>query len=394
MPGIINKLGWGAAGALAIALLAALGGVIYAGSIDPPAGVTTGTPTQEGLIFQPTDCTGFPIVISTAGSYKLAQNIIMPAACPKNGINITASDVSLDLNGFQVGGVSGSLVGINATGGTGVSISDGRVVNWGQNGVVISSNEGVLENLLVRGNGGGGSFPGIYVSGGSARITNVTAVGNGGGIFLAAAAGHSTVTDSEVAANTGDGIDSVGWDTIVRNNNVHDNTQDGIHSSNGQNIIDGNNVNNNGQSGITGASADTITNNNVAANAGDGIFAPGGSRMRIIGNNVASNAARGIWVGGGSSTIADNTSTSNGTDGYYIVGGGYRVDNNHSSGNNTGFRVANASTTMTVIVRNSAMETCGGGGFALSGLTDVGVIASPTSSTGSPWNNIGYACIP
>ncbi len=34
---ITNRLGWGIAGALAIALLATLGGVIYAGPLDPPA---------------------------------------------------------------------------------------------------------------------------------------------------------------------------------------------------------------------------------------------------------------------------------------------------------------------------------------------------------------------
>jgi hypothetical protein len=43
---------------------------------------------------------GFPYVISQAGSYKLSGNLQVPTGV--NGIQITASNVALDLNGFSI----------------------------------------------------------------------------------------------------------------------------------------------------------------------------------------------------------------------------------------------------------------------------------------------------
>jgi hypothetical protein len=44
---------------------------------------------------------GFPYLISQPGSYKLTGNLIVDAG--KNGIEISASNVFLDLNGFDIG---------------------------------------------------------------------------------------------------------------------------------------------------------------------------------------------------------------------------------------------------------------------------------------------------
>ena len=51
------------------------------------------------------DAPGFPVTISASGSYKLTSNLVVPSAT--NGIAITASDVTLDLNGYTI---SGSVV--------------------------------------------------------------------------------------------------------------------------------------------------------------------------------------------------------------------------------------------------------------------------------------------
>ncbi len=51
------------------------------------------------------DTAGFPITISKAGSYKLASNLVVPAGV--DGIIVTVSDVTLDLNGFSITGPAG-----------------------------------------------------------------------------------------------------------------------------------------------------------------------------------------------------------------------------------------------------------------------------------------------
>ena len=96
MAHIKNRFGLSIVGALLLLIVAALAGGAFAGPLDPPAPPAS---TQATLLFQPADCTGFPISIASPGSYRLAQNITLPASCAKDGINITAYPVDLDLGG-------------------------------------------------------------------------------------------------------------------------------------------------------------------------------------------------------------------------------------------------------------------------------------------------------
>ncbi len=73
----------------------------------------------------PGDAPGFPITISRAGSYKLTGNLTVPAG--SHGIEVTANNVTLDLNGFTISG-AGSCTRDDASqivtcvGGTGYGI--------------------------------------------------------------------------------------------------------------------------------------------------------------------------------------------------------------------------------------------------------------------------------
>ena len=79
---------------------------------------------------------GFPYVISNPGSYKLASNLSVTAAT--DGIHITTSNVSLDLNGFNVaslgpipGFIETPAVGIQIVGTvSNISIRNGSFVGW------------------------------------------------------------------------------------------------------------------------------------------------------------------------------------------------------------------------------------------------------------------------
>src|SRR4051812_5162311 len=93
------------------------------GPLSPPPGVPTPTmktldqvePRKE-INATNTPPTGFSIfTISAPGSYYLSGNIT--GVSGKFGILIQVDDVDLDLNGFTLTGVSGSLAGIRAVGG-------------------------------------------------------------------------------------------------------------------------------------------------------------------------------------------------------------------------------------------------------------------------------------
>ncbi len=74
---LLDRLGWAVAGALALALIGALAGVVQGGPLDPPGPPASTLPLVEPRtpIRQPASAAGFPIVISAPGSYYLAENI-------------------------------------------------------------------------------------------------------------------------------------------------------------------------------------------------------------------------------------------------------------------------------------------------------------------------------
>lgn len=86
---------------------------------------------------------GFPYVINQPGSYKLSGNLVVPSGL--NGIDIAASNVTLDLNGFNISSLGFtafgsttraiSAIGTNAYN---VVIRNGTLTNWLE-GILFSS---------------------------------------------------------------------------------------------------------------------------------------------------------------------------------------------------------------------------------------------------------------
>src|SRR5688572_4273273 len=92
--------------ALSLALLPA---ALFAA--NPNAGGSTDTPTGPKVIPGGTFTT--PYVISAPGAYVLGGNRTVSA--DTNVIEITAPDVTLDLNGFAVDQATGTKTGISAS---------------------------------------------------------------------------------------------------------------------------------------------------------------------------------------------------------------------------------------------------------------------------------------
>jgi len=89
-------------------------------------------------------------MINTPGSYILVRNIDAGAT----GIRITSSGVSLDLNGQQILGPGGKRgTGISIEGADGVEVRNGTLANFAFGVVVDNSNNVVLRQLRIRGEG-------------------------------------------------------------------------------------------------------------------------------------------------------------------------------------------------------------------------------------------------
>src|ERR1043165_4734262 len=126
----------GGRGVAVVVCLAALGLVdwLYAGNINPPAGPVTSTmkpldqvEPRTALTATTTPGTATAVFrITQPGSYYLAGSLA--GVSGKSGVAIAASDVTLDLMGFRLLGVAGSLAGVTVDSGFGnVAIRNGTI---------------------------------------------------------------------------------------------------------------------------------------------------------------------------------------------------------------------------------------------------------------------------
>ncbi len=94
-------------------------------------------------------------VISQPGLYYLSENLTGQAG--KSGIRIDANGVTLDLGGFSLVGVAGSLDGITANLRNQISIHNGSIISWGGSGIKTGNGDDVLvREVMASGNGGWG----------------------------------------------------------------------------------------------------------------------------------------------------------------------------------------------------------------------------------------------
>lgn len=216
---LLDRAAWAVAGALAVALIGSLAGVVRGGPLDPPGAPSSTLPLVEPRtpIRQPPAAAGFPIVISAPGSYYLAENITGVTA--QNGISIAADAVTLDLNGFVLKGIPGSLNGVAAQGNPrNASVHGGTVTGWGQNGIYGDYlTDSTYEDLRLYNNGGGG-----ICALGNSLISHVVATNNGAHGILTQAITFTgidggIIRDSTASGNGLDGITVRGHALVVEN---------------------------------------------------------------------------------------------------------------------------------------------------------------------------------
>ncbi len=230
--------------------------------------------------------------ISQSGSYYLTGNI--NGVVDKHGIEITSSDVTIDLNGYLLIG-AGKFTGAIGDGIYGtdyrITVTNGSLTNWRNNAINVSSSN-QLRNIKVRDNGADGIIAGS----------------------------NAVVIECTSQHNEGSGI-TAGDNSIIRNCSSTENELSGF--SLGRKCAINNCVASNNYSGVgIGAGNESIIENCVAEGNGTsgehGITIGGDS---IVTSCVANdNDGRGIYCG--SDCLVSNCMVEgNGTDGIYVSSG-------------------------------------------------------------------------
>lgn len=135
----------------------------------------------------PGDTPGYPVTISRSGSYRLITNLTLPTAEGTVGIEITAENVTIDLNGFSIIGPRTCPTEDDFLGCTPAAEDPTYALVTGGNNVT-------LKNGTLRGSIGNGVWLGAH-----ARLENVNVIWNS---MIALIIGKGAVLkDSLVAQN-------------------------------------------------------------------------------------------------------------------------------------------------------------------------------------------------
>jgi len=322
--------------------------------------------------------------ISKPGSYVLTDNVTMTANL--NCIQITADDVTLDLNGHTIKGTDdGSAVGIYGKDKFHICVQNGRVEYFGSDGIRLGD-QAHVKNVMLHKNDGNG-----LKLGGRGIVQNVISTYNGkSGIYggnsclvekcvssrncsLGESAGisvydNSTVRDCILRLNTYEGdqdVDVYGISSehtcLIENNTIRENKNNTTYDGGtiyGIYTIDNTIIRNNTCSDNTASGAGTdmrvikagkhstlsgnVCSMNSVTGEAAGLYAlESGEKSIIMNNTVSDNSNVGNYIYGiyarSDSIIRNNVASGHTAKfsayGIYVPGDGSRVENNNCSGN-------------------------------------------------------------
>jgi len=272
-----------------------------------------------------TPISSLPHLITEPGSYYLTTNVT--GVVGQHGITIQSGNVSLDLNGFSMLGVSGSLSGIHVRDETNIVVRNGIITRWGGYGIdagdnAIGAHNCLYTDLVLSHNGSGGMR-----SGPCSVVKNCTSRRNKGNGIEAGL--NSSVSDCAAMQNTMDGIEAGVGSTIIgcaaRENmlaGIHCGTgamiakcaphynYDGISVANDSHVL-GNNVYGNWNGIVVTMDANRIDGNNVVYHRGWGIKVQG--TRNIIVRNAASRNDSGDYTNATGNAVGQVIDVTGGT---------------------------------------------------------------------------------
>lgn len=163
----------------------------------------------------PIPISSLPFTINQPGYYQVTQNLAGVAG--ESGISVFAPSVVVDLNGFTLVGSASTKIGV--VGFLDTAILNGRIANWGEEGIR-TGDQALVVNVTVSFSGKAG-----MALGANSVVQACSVVGN----KLDGIRGQELeVLDSEVERNEGDGIESIGVRLVVRGCTISENKGSGI----------------------------------------------------------------------------------------------------------------------------------------------------------------------
>jgi parallel beta-helix repeat protein len=201
-------------GTLALATCAIFAAVSSALAVDGEVLINQAKVNAGGIT--PGDTAGFPAKLSRPGRYKLSGNLTVPALT--NGIEVTAGDVTIDLNGFTIinttaGQAASGIVGVLPAGGV-LRVINGTVTGFSESGVSKASGRGVVEDMRILSNGRNLELPG------DSQVRNST-IANGNSPMIAPGIrcyARCLIEQNTVTGNNGAGVAlEAGGGTVLGN---------------------------------------------------------------------------------------------------------------------------------------------------------------------------------
>ncbi len=400
---------------------------VAAGPLNPPAGpvASTGktlTEVEPRIAISKANTPGDAdsvYRITLPGSYYLTESV--GGVSGRHGIEIAASDVTIDLMGYAVRGAAGSLTGIRSDGERDrIVIRNGAVHGWGGAGVdllaggtgyqsrfehvvaannvglglrgnvscvffaclarnngtdgLVSQAEGQFSHCLARENGRDGFVTGT--SGG--QVSNCMARQNGRHGFNLGLA--SQVSHSTAQFNTGDGFMVFGA-SVLTACTARSNSTSGIRTTQTCVVVDCV-ASQNGEHGITVGEGSSVRACVAWQNTADGIRLSddcSATQNTCDGNGVGTGSGAGIVATGIDNVIRLNNCTDNDR-GIECLTFGNLIVQNFCSGNASNWNLA-ADNHYGPIVNITALP-----GAAVSGMGG----ATSTLATTDPWANFSH----
>jgi len=337
-------------------------------------------------------------IITNPGSYYLTTNFI--ATSPKNGIQIAADGVTIDLCGFELNGAGLGGVGIRIITSIhrqNLTIRNGSVRNWTSSGIDLSFGRNLLlENVLALGNGGNGIYGGENaVIRDCLAYTNANAgpflagiSANQGSVVVNCAADFNGISNTNcfgIVAGTGSTVSHCSASQNSGPNAV------GISASAGCTVSDcavtiqtGTNG-----AGISVGNGSSVIRCTVSANPGSGTIGIQANQRVLIESCVTEgNGGDGIRAAS-ECAVVSNVSGNNGGAGIHTTGQRNRIDNNNVTINaGGGIKV---DSTLSLITRNSVSGNSVNNYITAAGNNDAEQVGGGTAFTSTdPWANFSY----
>lgn len=273
-----------------------------------------------------TDTAGFPVTIDAAGSYRLTGNLAL-ANNSQKGIEVLASNVTIDLNGFEIAcdscGSAGGGVGVEAFGGiSNVTVRNGTIRSTGGPGVSLQGPGSQVDGVRVLGAWNIGIRTGTNGHITNNTVADTSATGISGDL-------RCHVANNVVDASGSRGIKTLGTSTI-RDNVVAGSSFSGIECT-GDCTITGNVSENNGMAGIDAGNNSVVAHNVATDNTLAGIDAAGS----VVVDNLATGND-GLGLEGDSNTgYGRNVLSFNNSNGDQVSAAAHEIDVNVCQGDTT-----------------------------------------------------------